>query len=193
MIFLSLQNVKMLEGTDLYSAWAPLIPTAEQQPYQTTAAAALQEKEKDADDIPAPARKSSVAVQPTPPPQPQYNPSEFNSGQFNQYYDNEQKMLAIINELQKRNAAQTSASQKQSAAQGPSYFDRLASKKKDLIKFLHSALIIIFALSVHFLIHHYFGWYLSNNDVSFERELILRLLYPIGILFIGWNIMLIFK
>jgi len=183
----------MLEGTDLYSAYAPLIPV--EQP-KMASAAPVREREPE-EEMPKSVPKAVLPVPQSPQmqPQPQYNPNEFNS-QFNQYYDNEQKMLAIISELQKRNTTQSATSQKNSAAvtsAGPSYFDRLASKKKDLVKFLHSALIIIFALSVHFLIHHYFGWYLSNNDVSFERELILRLLYPIGILFIGWNIMLIFK
>jgi len=200
----------MLEGTDLYSAYAPLMPMEGhpmplygEDDHMGNVAPVREVKKKPSSSarqqqeptLPPP---QAPAPPPPPPaqPQPQYNPNDFNS-QFNQYYDNEQRMIAVINELQKRNTATAPAAQprhsKEEKSSEPSYFDRLGSKKKDVIKFLHSALIIVFALAVHFLIHHYFTWYVSNNDLSFERELMLRLLYPIGILFVAWNIMLIFK
>ncbi len=184
----------MLEGTDLYSAYAPLIqPEQHSMPMYTEEVPPMKESKS------VPSRQSehnsqepkvSAPIPPTPPAS-YAAPNEFNN-QFNQYYDNEQRMLAVINELQKRNAAQQGGRVSETKAE-PSYVDRLGSKKRDVVKFLQSALIIVFALSVHFLINHYFTWYLSNNDVSFEREVLLRLLYPIGILFVGWNLMLIFK
>ena len=69
-----------------------------------------------------------------------------------------------------------------------SYWDKLSQRKKDVWKFLQSGFIILFAISVHFLIDFLLKYYLQNNDVSFERELLLRILYPIVVVFIAWNI-----
>ena len=69
-----------------------------------------------------------------------------------------------------------------------SYFDKLFSKKRDLWKAIQLALIIALAMSIHFIIDHYLKKYFTNNDLSFERELLIRMLYPIGIIFIIWNL-----
>ena len=69
-----------------------------------------------------------------------------------------------------------------------SYMDKLFSKKKEIWKALQITLIIILALSIHFIIDHYMKIYMASNDLSFERDLFLRLLYPIAILFLLWNI-----
>lgn len=70
----------------------------------------------------------------------------------------------------------------------PSYIDKLFSAKKDIWKAIQVALIIIFALSVHFILDHYFKIYFASQDLSFERELMTRLLYPLGALFLLWNL-----
>ena len=74
-----------------------------------------------------------------------------------------------------------------------SYFDKLFSKKKELGKILQFTLIIVLGLSIHYLIDHYLINYINNNDMSFERQLFLRILYPIGILFILWNLKVFIK
>lgn len=171
----------MLEGTDLYSAYAPLMPQEEPvSSHQFT----QQNQPATASPKPSPTTVQEEPVQ-TSAQQQSY---PYDANQYNQYYSNEQKLLAIINELKKKQSTQS-----QQQTQSSSYFDKLAAKKKDVYKFLHSAFIIVFALAVHFLIHHYFKHYLDNNEVSFERELLLRILYPIGILFVAWNIMLLLK
>jgi len=170
----------MLEGTDLYSAYAPLMPTAKEEPIMMASSG-------DAIDTHAPQQQMESSKQYAA--DPPANPTMSTAASFHEQYEKEQKLIAIINELKKRQAAAVSGG----GGSGPSYWDKLMAKKKDIIKFLQSALIIVFALSVHFLISHYFQQYISSNDVSFERELILRLLYPIGIVFIAWNVMLIFK
>jgi hypothetical protein len=177
---------KMLEGTDLNSAWGPLLAAAEPQmnmameqevvnqptlQHQTRELIASQSAE-------ASASKAAGGYE---------APVNSTAMSFNDQYEKEQKLLAIINELKRRQAAGVAGPQQ------PSYWDKLMSKKKDLIKFFQSALIILFAISIHFLIQHYFQQYISSNDVSFERELILRLLYPIGVAFVAWNVMLIYK
>lgn len=68
-----------------------------------------------------------------------------------------------------------------------SYLDKLFSKKKELSKAVQITLIILLAISIHFVIDHYMKMYINNQGLSFERELMLRLLYPLGILFLLWN------
>ena len=172
----------MLEGTDLYSAYAPLNPTAAQQPGMDDNASNSQQPIQQN-------QHQQEYHQEIPTMKHSDNNMSLPSSSFHEQYEKEQKLLAIINELKRRQASGTGSSNINSI----SYWDKLMNKKKDIVKFLQSALIIVFALSVHFLISHYFHQYLSSNDVSFERELILRLLYPIGIVFVAWNIMLTFK
>jgi len=74
-----------------------------------------------------------------------------------------------------------------------SYFEKLCNKKKDLGKLIQFTLIIVLGLSIHYLIDYYLTNYISNNDFSFERKLILRLLYPFTILFILWNLKVFVK
>lgn len=72
--------------------------------------------------------------------------------------------------------------------QEPSYWDRLFLKKKEVFKFVQSGLIILFAISLHFILDFVLKQYLETHDVSKTREMWIRALYPVGILFIAWNI-----
>lgn len=91
------------------------------------------------------------------------------------------RIAILVNELKKQQKL-TANMQQQSG-----YIDKLFSKKKDLLRVLQFSLIIVLALSLHFIVDHYMKYYIKNNDFSFERELILRVLYPVGVLFILWN------
>lgn len=74
-----------------------------------------------------------------------------------------------------------------------SYIDKLLNKKKDLIKILLYTFIIVLALSIHYLIDYYLNQYISNNNFSMERLLFVKLLYPIVIIFIIWNLKIFIK
>lgn len=78
--------------------------------------------------------------------------------------------------------------QQQNYSNNTSYIDRLISAKKDVWKAVQVALIIVLAMSVHFILDHYLKIYFSSQDLSFERELMTRLLYPLGALFLLWNL-----
>jgi len=93
--------------------------------------------------------------------------------------DQEKRLLSILNEIKKKGTVKNSQ---------PSYFDKLASKSKDLVKLIQFALIVVLALSIHAIIKHYLKEYLSANDFSTEREVGMRLLYPLAVVFILWNI-----
>jgi hypothetical protein len=91
------------------------------------------------------------------------------------------RIALLVNELRKQQKL-TASMQQQSG-----YIDKLFSKKKDMLKIIQLSLIIVLAISIHFIIDYYMKNYLKNNDLTFERELILRLLYPVSIIFILWN------
>jgi len=94
----------------------------------------------------------------------------------------EAKIAILVNELKKQQRL-TANMQQQS-----SYLDKLFAKKKDLLKIIQFSLIIVLAMSLHFIIDHYLKYYIKNNDFTFERELIIRLIYPVSIIFILWNL-----
>jgi hypothetical protein len=91
------------------------------------------------------------------------------------------RITLLLNELKKQQAI-TANMQEQTG-----YIDRLFSKKKDMLKVLQLALVIVLAMSIHFIIDHYLRNYIKNNDFTFERELLLRLLYPFALLFVLWH------
>lgn len=76
-------------------------------------------------------------------------------------------------------------------SQEPSYLDRLGSKKKEVLKFIQSGLIILFAISLHFVVDGYLKHYLHMYDISFGREMIIRILYSVLVVFVAWNIIIV--
>jgi hypothetical protein len=109
---------------------------------------------------------------------------QFDQNMFNQQFEQEQKLMAMLNEMKKRPQQQ----QQQPVYQEEGYVDKLMSKKKDVLKFIQSGLIILFAISLHFVIDFVLKKYLETHDVSYNRELLIRILYPVGIVFIAWNV-----
>ena len=105
-------------------------------------------------------------------------------------YANEQqdpRIAVLINELKKQQKIVANIENQNS------YFDKMAAKRKDVMRIFQLSLVIVLALSIHFIIDHYLKDYIKNNDLSFERELVLRLLYPVAIVFIIWNIKVFVK
>jgi hypothetical protein len=104
----------------------------------------------------------------------------YDSQSINSQYDQEQKLMTILNQIKQQKNTTSTESQ--------SYIDKLYSKRKELWKAVQVSFMIILALSIHFIIDHYLKLYINNTDLSFERELFIRLLYPIAIIFILWNL-----
>ena len=96
-------------------------------------------------------------------------------------YDSEQRLLKVIQDL------------KQTKEQPQSYVDKLFSKKKDLFKVIQLALIVALGLAIHHVIKHYLKCYIKDNDFSSERQFFLRLLYPLALLFVLWNLKVFLK
>lgn len=168
----------MLEGTDLMSAYQTL---SNQPSYD------IYEKDNDYQQHAnePPVSKSSA-------------PKDDTMNLINKQFESDQKIATLMAELKRRKAAsqqQTYSPVSSSSAEteSPSYFDKLFGKKKEMYKILQLSLMITLGLSIHFVIDHYLQKYLAENDMSFERQLILRLLYPVAVLFIVWNLKVFVK
>jgi hypothetical protein len=172
---------KMIEGTELMSAYGPLISDDDEMHMPMSMPINILK------ETPPPRQQPSQQKPPPPPPQPPPQPHAPPPQQQPIFRP------LMVQQPQPQPQQHQPIFYNQPKQVKPNYFDKLASKKKDMYKFMQSALIVIFALSVHFLISHYFSWYIDNHDISFEREILLRLLYPIGILFVGWNVLLVIK
>lgn len=162
----------MLEGTDLMSAYQTLSNQQVSYEYPTEEIA----------QTPPP-----VAPQKQKKDDMAYDP-KYDMNIYNKQFETDQKIQALVSELKKRKATSTQQDPEQQ-----SYFDKLFGKKKELYKVLQLSLIITFGISMHFFIDHYLTQYIADHDMSFERQLFLRLLYPIAVLFILWNLRVFVK
>lgn len=111
------------------------------------------------------------------PPQKQKEPVQ---NVINQQYEQEQRLLGLLAEAQKKKPVQQQSE--------PGYFEKLMSKKRDLGKLFIFSLVVLLALSLHMFVEHYLVLYITNNDMSFERQVLLRALYPVAVLFLLWNL-----
>lgn len=165
----------MLEGTDLMSAYAPL--SASMAPEDQEVKSVMIEK------------PSPVVERPTPPPPPP-SKSLYDAQHFNKQIEQEQKFMTILQELKRR---KEDVAMVNPNGDSLSYFDKLSNKKRDLARLIQFALIIVLGLSIHYMINHYMSAYIANNDMSPERQFFLRLLYPVAIIFILWNLKVFVK
>jgi hypothetical protein len=181
----------MLEGTDLLSAYQPLNQSfSNSSPYDFATLDDTREEPS-----PPPRAKPSPSAVPQQQQMPKTQPANdphvtgimYDAQAFNKQYEQEQKIMYALNELKKKKEESVTVSQQ------PSYFDKLFAKKKELARILQFALIIALGLSLHFLIDHYLKNYIAERDLSPERQLFLRLLYPFAVLFILWNLKVFVK
>ena len=143
----------------------------------------LQEEIPQSPSPPPPPPKQAAThpkqMPPTPHDEPVYD--------FNKEFE---KMQAVKAQYMLQPQAQVVAvpAPAPSPADSQGYFDKLFSRKKDFLKLLQWVLIVLLAIAIHGFIKYYLYQYLSNGDFSFEREMVIRALYPLGILFILWNL-----
>ena len=136
----------------------------------------------------------------TPPPQtptpsgPVYNANQFNQ-QYNfeqaairQAYMDQQYRIAQAQNIANANRQNSALSQRSTENNEVGYFDMLGSKKRDMLKLVIMAMMILLALSLHSLVSFWLKEYLATNDFSFRQEIGIRLLYPLLVLFILWNL-----
>jgi hypothetical protein len=67
------------------------------------------------------------------------------------------------------------------------YFDRLMSRRREVMKLIMFCLIILLAMSIHTNVKHYYRVFFDTNVVTGHKEVLIRLAYPAIILFALWN------
>ena len=67
-------------------------------------------------------------------------------------------------------------------------FERYASKRRDVAKLIIMALTVLLALSAHHAISDLIRTYINNNDVSRNRETLLRFGYPLAVFCLLWSL-----
>lgn len=175
-------------GTDLQSAYAPfaandngnyadVFQLQDQGPneivHKSTPLASIQHSNN------VPQAQQQTALMPSTKQQLP-TPSQFSIPANNDQQD--PRIAVLLNELRKQQKIVANIENQNG------YFDKLAAKRKDVMRIIQLSLVVVLALSLHFVIDHYLQNYIKNNDLSFERELIIRLLYPVAVIFIIWNL-----
>lgn len=70
----------------------------------------------------------------------------------------------------------------------PSYFDAMVNKKRDVLKMVAFAVIILLAISIHTVVDFGLKEFIMSNDFTFKQELGLRIVYPVAVIFLLWNL-----
>lgn len=73
-------------------------------------------------------------------------------------------------------------------AEDPTYLDKMWNKKKDMGKVVGFALVIVFAIAVYSVFEFWVKDFVAASLLTHKQELGLRLLFPILLLFIMWNL-----
>lgn len=66
-------------------------------------------------------------------------------------------------------------------------FDRFISKKKDVMKLFNIALTVLLAISLHFVLSDLIKSYLQNNDFTYNKEILIKFMYPFSVLMVLWS------
>lgn len=71
-------------------------------------------------------------------------------------------------------------------AYGPSYWDRLASKRGEVFKLIAFSLVFLLGLSIHHMAKSYLKSYIADAFLTPIQEVLVRLSYPIIIILVLW-------
>lgn len=70
----------------------------------------------------------------------------------------------------------------------PSHIDNMIQKRRDLLKMISIAVIILLAISLHTVVDCGLKELIISHDFSFKQELGIKILYPVIVVFILWNL-----
>lgn len=143
-----------------------------------------------------PAPQSSIpyaaSIQQTKPGSPNAPPTQgqvaYDANVFNQQYERE-KHAAAMRYQQQQQQQYIQQRQRQHTNEGePGYFDKLLTKKRDMIKIIIFALMILLAISLHSAIEYWLKDISTAYELSYKQELGVRVLYPVLIVVLLWNL-----
>jgi hypothetical protein len=136
----------------------------------------------------SPKRESSAPKSPQPPPAkhiddeaPSHHHRQHTHHHQPMFVSPEEKIDMLTNELRR----QREASEQQRSV---GYLDKLLSKKKDILRMLMFACVVLLALSVHCVAEHYYKVFFDNTILTPWREFAMRAVYPLLVMFVLWNV-----
>lgn len=175
----------MIEGTDIGSAFNTMSFSSIQQDISGLVEQENLPPPKKLNEKKLPTHSQNIIHQPEVQQQPVLQ-TNFDNSIYTRTLEQDQKIAILVNELKKQKEKQ------KYEYSSDTYWDKLIYKRKELFKFIQSSFIILFAISLHLIIDHYIKYYVSKYDISPERELLIKLLYPLSVLFIAWNLLTFF-
>lgn len=69
-----------------------------------------------------------------------------------------------------------------------SYFDAMVQKRRDVLKMISFAIIILLAISIHTVVDFGLKELIMSNDFTFKQEIGVRMIYPLVVILFLWNI-----
>jgi hypothetical protein len=157
----------MFEGNDLsaaYGSFEPQLPPPQPQPLPSQ----------------PPPSHHPQAPQPRPQPRPQPQPQPQQA----------QRMLADT-DMMYVPGPQPQYMKPVYYEQQESFYDRMASKRYDVLKVVSFALIIVFAISIDRFCTFYMTQYVTEAFLTKTQEALVRLSYPFGIVILIWLMKLV--
>ena len=105
-------------------------------------------------------------------------------------YDNnlQQTVLEQPNHEAMIQQLQLELQKQKTVVQNDSIFDRFASKKKDVFKLLNISLSVLLAISLHYIMGDIIKVYLRNNDFTYNKEILIKSIYPASVLLVLWSL-----
>ena len=105
-------------------------------------------------------------------------------------YDNnlQQSVLEQPNHEAMIQQLQLELQKQKTVVQNDSIFDRFASKKKDVFKLLNISFSVLLAMSLHYIMGDIIKVYLRNNDFTYNKEILIKSIYPASVLLILWSL-----
>jgi hypothetical protein len=115
----------------------------------------------------------------------QNNPEQYG---IQQAYLNQQLRLAQVQQQSQQSQPSVSKGEYYYKEEKDGYIESMWSKKKDILKLVIMSMMILLALSFHSLVTFWMTDYLKATDFSFRQEIGFRLLYPLIVLLLLWNL-----
>lgn len=137
-------------------------------------------------DVPSAQKQNVAKPQPSvqaPPPQLQPQPTKNIASLDPSFLTADQKLHLLSSEFQKQREMFEN-----SKGQNAGYLDKLILKKKDVTKLIVFSLVILLALSLHDVISTFVKNYIEDAELTPTKAWSLRLMYPVLVLFVLWNI-----
>lgn len=151
-------------GTDLNDAFVLLSEVTQPPPQR---------------QLPSPARQPPPQLLPTAnnDPPAEHQQPKFNTKMFNERFQEQQQQSAPPAPPPQKTQPQTT-----------SYTDKMASKKRDMLKIITLAFLVVVALAIHSCADFWIKDTAAAFELSYRQELGIRVLYPLIFLFLIWNI-----